>query len=306
MNKNVILLILTILSCSIYRIDTSLSHSLNPEFNSDVLDFVKINDKQELMNMYTLAQEHQAKLKANKDDHYIMCEKSLNTCKLKFNNNMCDVSNEYENKDLKEGLSTNTEAMQGSLDMLNKLSLLVKQNEDDCKQIESLFEENKTKFTHNTEFISKLIEKIGKKVSRLQFEEEKRKEKELQDKLDEIKNEKDEIVKQVNNLKAQEESLKKVQEENFKLGLMNSSNISNTNSSLVIVGDNTTNLIIDGANGTNGTNPLQSSNDSTSTPGPTIDEIDIPATDLTSETNITLISDTNATSAVDNATTCFF
>lgn len=203
--KNAILIFIMLISYSIC------SNAI--QYKRNVMDLVKTTDKSSLLNILTMIQDEQIKLNSNKENHMIYCEKSLHSCKLKFSNKMCDISNEAEERELDEKLKENEEIRSDSSEMLKKIGLLIKQNEQDCKEIDDVFKTNNDKFESDTELINKILDSMRIRLNVLHEQEEKRIQEERrkhEEKLELERKKAEEAYKQV---KLTEDSIKKKKEE---------------------------------------------------------------------------------------------
>jgi hypothetical protein len=207
--KNAILFFVLLVSYSIC--------SNAPGYKRNVMDLVKTTDKASLVKILAMIQEEQVKLTSNKENHMMYCEKSLHSCKLKFSNKMCDISNEAEERELDEKLKENEEIRSDSSQMLKKIGLLIKQNKQDCKEIDNVFATNNKKFESDTNLINKILDSMRVRLNVLHEQEEKRIQEERRKHEEKLIMERKKAEENYKKVKLTEESIKKKKEEVAKM-----------------------------------------------------------------------------------------
>jgi hypothetical protein len=211
--KNELLLIFILLSLSFTNTLNLNKISTAPEFGSDVLDFIKTNDKGELIKILNLVQNEHNKLSSNKESHLMMCEKSLHSCKVKFTNKMCDIHNEYRQKEFESNLKENEETAKESISMTNKISVLIKQNKDDCKNLSDIYFQNENKFKNDIKLVADLIQEVKQKIVVVKEKEEERIREEKRKQEEALKKEREKIEENLKQMKEVEKNIKKEREE---------------------------------------------------------------------------------------------
>ena len=139
------------------------------------MEFTKFSDKQDLLKLHINLQSEKLIIQSTISEHGIKCQSVLDSCKEKFSQSGCELTESFIQKELEDSIKATKKSMEENQEINSEIKKLIDSTNKDCTEISTFYHDSKLKLEKDGKTIMEIKHRMNIKLEEIKKEEELRK-----------------------------------------------------------------------------------------------------------------------------------